>query len=1045
MTSIADKNSEFLSALSSDLTNAYNVAIGYFIGLYIQNYVKKYHCDFAEPIRNTKLFKFLDDCNLPHNLPTRVYWDWAISGFTNDDGDLDHFYINLERKFYEAHIDNFEDSQSFFSSVGYGYIVQNWEAFHTRYKGKENASFFEALTIAVCLRINQVYPDASEHWNEITDMFGYSLQLVNISNVSDFSDLMRIIFDTKLHQIPVSVNGQIHRVKRVYSKFYVTYNQLLEDYATIKLSSTSIKREPLNPWLNLNKKSNPNIESGISVAESLFNTGAYTLKDEAPLDLLNSVFYSAQSRNDSAFEVGFLAPSFYSDMRLSNAQEALVINPSPDFIKYWYANYNDMQVTFAVPHNSISDLYNYQFHTKQFIPFKELENTDKLFDGVLIMSRDWEKVEELLPMPKCITSGAIIYAVFPNAWLDGDYEDVNRKEAVFQEYRIQEVILVDSAAVNTVPRKKSLFVMRKDSFSPTHTVKIRNSIYSKETQRFYIEKNCAIIQHSEFIKATLSLISLKRNLDTLGGGATHYKAAQVYHFSKEIQIHYSILPGRKNRYAGMADFREILDSKKKGARIKGKRLTERIEKGLRATTEAAVIHQIETRIPYDERVEPHVISEIFRVYRDKMVTVSLKTMWYVLRSNLKQNKEYDDNLCKTMFDPEVTDLHQLYVDKAHIEDYAKAMESLIDVDSLTRSMPYWKQLHILFSQIVSHGYYNANPIAELFYQLKKSATVEQQEVRNALTKKTFTEIEESRIFDYLMEEDSQGRKYSVTDSFRIASAIRFYTGMDIREICALTWADFRQITGTECYQLCVTKFVTANGELTTDCRSETKKFRRVPLSPVVSELILHRQEYLNSGPENIRAAANMPIISPKGAALIKHQVVFCKPGKVAAKCKELLNAADIPEQILILPDENGNDIVTDIYKYYGDIFKSNFKYRANHTCKLRRGEINYILGIEAPDTFSKHYCDYMNDSVQAGMVKKIYRWETIHPNAVDPISQFNHIAVTGKKQQLKIGPFKSKTSSDTILFAADAKQDEIINLDVICKHGLECIVTRYFK
>lgn len=198
--------------------------------------------------------------------------------------------------------------------------------------------------------------------------------------------------------------------------------------------------------------------------------------------------------------------------------------------------------------------------------------------------------------------------------------------------------------------------MRKDSFSPAHTVKIRNSIYSKETQRFYIEKNCAIIQQSEFIKATLSLISLKRNLDTPDNGVVHYKAAQVYHFSKEIQIHYSVLPGRKNRYAGMADFREILDNKK-GTRTKGKRLTGRIEKGLRATTEAAVIHQIENRIPYDERVEPYIISEIFRVYGDKMVTVSLKTMWYVLRSYLKQNKEYDDNLCKTMFDPEITELH----------------------------------------------------------------------------------------------------------------------------------------------------------------------------------------------------------------------------------------------------------------------------------------------------------------------------------------------------------------------------------------------------
>jgi hypothetical protein len=44
---------------------------------------------------------------------------------------------------------------------------------------------------------------------------------------------------------------------------------------------------------------------------------------------------------------------------------------------------------------------------------------------------------------------------------------------------------------------------------------------------------------------------------------------------------------------------------------------------------------------------------------------------------------------------------------------------------------------------------------------------------------------------------------------------------------------------------------------------------------------------------------------------------------------------------------------------------------------MTRGEINYLLGITAPDTYSKHYCDYTNDAIQFSITKKIERWVSL--------------------------------------------------------------------
>ena len=118
---------------------------------------------------------------------------------------------------------------------------------------------------------------------------------------------------------------------------------------------------------------------------------------------------------------------------------------------------------------------------------------------------------------------------------------------------------------------------------------------------------------------------------------------------------------------------------------------------------------------------------------------------------------------------------------------------------------------------------------------------------------------------------------------------------------------------------------------------------------------------------------------------------FCKYDAAIRVCRSLIEKANIPTQELVLPGDGDKEIVVDMNKYQGDIFYSNFKHRANHTCSFNRGELSYVVGNKAPDTFSQHYCDYTNDLVQYGMVQKLNRWSHAHEtggqNAVQSTSE----------------------------------------------------------
>jgi hypothetical protein len=163
---------------------------------------------------------------------------------------------------------------------------------------------------------------------------------------------------------------------------------------------------------------------------------------------------------------------------------------------------------------------------------------------------------------------------------------------------------------------------------------------------------------------------------------------------------------------------------------------------------------------------------------------------------------------------------------------------------------------------------------------------------------------------------------------------------------------------------------------------------------------------------------------------------YCKYSTASKICRQIIEAANIPIQELVLP---GNDeMIVDMNKYMGDIFYTNFKHRANHICLFSRGELSYVLGNKGPDTFSQHYCDYSSNLIQYSMSQKLRRW-TYKYECSPP---FTH-AVSNSKNC--IGNFTVSTSSqskypynclDLTLSANENVAGSYIDLDIECEHGI---------
>lgn len=827
----------------------------------------------------------------------------------------------------------------------------------------------------------------------------------------------------KLEPYNHKINGTVLNAIKLYEANGVTLRQLLSDFNAV--TTYSDLKKAINPWEYLNKgiKKVP-IVCGVSTAEALFNTSAMTLYRQKPIEVIKSIYYRNKRRNDSGLERIFLN-SFLG--RLSSEQKVMVINPSPFVIEFIekYRNNN----CFVVTDKTLADLYSRQYKEAVFVSMGQAESISDVDVMVVITPQAEEKtIQKMLSLIGLVRADKI-YGIIQTRLIDNKescFWDVLLKEDV----TIRDIIMIPTEISNSSPKKKCLVSMVREL--ETNGLIIRKIEYNA-SEKCVSEMADKITVTQEALFKAKTINAMWRQAFVSGAERTEesvYSTAELYPFTKEIYISYSIYP-EENRFYGKAYYAATKNTQIPMTR--GKALTARVEKGLRAATRKEVIEAMEM-IPYSISMSKAIMTDITEKYLNEGKSVTLKTLWFCLRESLMKNTSYDDEVMRKLFS-ENKAISDLYPDRVSGETIRKAISAQLEVGEEVKELKLLRALNIIIDDAIKKRYLFENRILPLLPAAQSRASKRQAEVRQALTKRSFETIEEEKVIKFLH------TRYKET-SIYLAVAIRLLTGISIKEVCGLLWRDFEYNCITEVYKLSITKFVDNHGKQISHAFEENwEKYRVLPISNTLGTMLLSRKRFLVKMGLDDKTLEDYPIIMARenvSNMLKGYKVEYCKPALVAQKCREVISKAEIPQHMIILP-ENDNEIETDINSYNGDIFRTNFRDKSLNEAGFGLDELHYYLGLKKPDTFSQHYCDYTNEYVQLIIARKLDRWSakylktSLRQNLKGKVKDFNEMSFEGIEDGVPCVELRVNYN--------EASHPDPVLIEVASEHGFKVAVT----
>lgn len=765
-------------------------------------------------------------------------------------------------------------------------------------------------------------------------------------------------FEPYMHKINGTIANAISRYE--YNK--VTLRQLLTDYNDV-ITYPEYLKKAINPWEYLSKGiKKQTVVCGVSVAETLFNVSAMSLYKQKPIDVVKSIYYRRKDKNDSGLEYYFF--HLYS-REILKYKQLVIVNPSPVMVECFEQNGSSYR--YIVADETLAQLYSKQYRKSTFASFESTGGISDVDMMVLFISNiDENQIQKMMHLI-CLCQAKKICGIIHTRLID------NKKSAFWDsvtqgELNIREIVVISNDMSSTTPKKKSMIYLEKTG--EKKKTEIRRVDLAEDTKLVVPSERNLLVDQEELFRYNTINTMWKQLLEENSGKKTgvEYAAADLYSFSKEIQLSYAIYPAQKGFY-GRAYYAETKDTQRQ--KIRGKTLTERMSRGLRGATEEEVADRLED-FAYVPQVSEAIKTDITTHYLKNHFPVSMKTLWFCLRDELQKKNSYDESLMRQIFTTGEK-ISELVLPKSDEKMIREAIAELIEPGEEKKELQILKMLNVVVTEAIKKGYLSENKILPLLPNVQNRATKRQNQVRQALAKRSFENIEEEKIIKYL-------KPFYVERSSYLAVLIRLLAGISLKEDSALLWRNFQYNKSTDVYTLSITKFVDNSGKLISHALEESwEKYRTLPISTLLGKILEERKKFLIRKGLAAEVLENYPIILGRedlNKMLKGHKEEFCKPAVVAQKCRESISKAEIAQHMLILPDEeSGTEVETDINSYGGDIFRTNFREKALNAAGFGLDEMNYYLGIKKPDTFSQHYCDYTNDYVQLMMARKLDRWQ----------------------------------------------------------------------
>lgn len=171
-----------------------------------------------------------------------------------------------------------------------------------------------------------------------------------------------------------------------------------------------------------------------------------------------------------------------------------------------------------------------------------------------------------------------------------------------------------------------------------------------------------------------------------------------------------------------------------------------------------------------------------------------------------------------------------------LDTYKTIMETSFVQSSKGELTKLWIHLNMILNLAKAEGRFYPNPVAEYVSELVERNRAYDQ-VRHNLAKRSYEIDEEIRMLRCLDEHIPEQGNF-------VGAAISFYTGMELKEICALDWKDFQKVL--DGYQFWITKNVTGAGIVAPISEEFPYRYRRMPVADELEHILEKRKKYVLS-------------------------------------------------------------------------------------------------------------------------------------------------------------------------------------------------------
>lgn len=783
---------------------------------------------------------------------------------------------------------------------------------------------------------------------------------------------------------------------------------------------------------------------------------------------LNLLQIINENSGDSMVEDSKLFDSYANMAVLSKKKRALLIQPSHSFLQKWITDYrtkniativflyNEMLVEFL--NNSLQDnklvskeKYYSDQGTKYKLLFVSELSLESRFDlAITFYNNVPTRMDDLLLLSQIMDYNSVLYSVLPESFFyDEQYDSLRKK--IFGNLSINHIALFDSQLFGYQPKKKLMIEcghrIVEDSLTnsiPVTQYEIDKGSHRKSGRKVRPDGFLYYLKHP--INTQLELIEPyhgesidireRLQIQELPENYTPRNKAKKVILAPDFVVYYTSSPHGRG-LQGYCYFTEYLEPSKKKKNQKGK-MIQASRMTISARDEEELAASIYEKIPFRKDFRD-TVSNAIQDSHDKGILpdLSLFTFAYGYHTEIKKRYGgYDDSYCMELLSN--SELGSCTFNSPDFSDNLK--KALDELEKIPEKLPI--QLSYILDTARRKGFIvgEFSPISSILDKVKKRNKTKAA-LHKALTTKTLSFAREKRLIEWLQKQIPESIVY-------LGTMIKLFTGMSTPEVCMLSWEDLKIIPETKSlgskehkYQLQITKQMkyesTEKDELKTP-----QKYRLVPLPDLlVRELLVRYQELAEKYELTAEDIAKLPIISASSAGYNER----CKVKSLHDRSRTaLVKGAGLDKRLVEYAEADGREVEDDLNKYIGDFYVSNFKFHAKNDCAMTEGELSYILGIQPPDTFSKHYCDYSDDFIQVGLAEKLNDWCSIYNEwAGEPSIKREKTRGDEKTKNTPVVPINSDCTSAHLEFPLKSRNAKPIEISVSCDRGLSGTLSVY--